>query len=319
MRKTFIKKLCELAAKDQDIYLLAGDLGFSVVEPFKNAFPDRFFNVGIAEQNMIGVAAGLAMMGKKVFVYSITPFVTMRCFEQIRVDLCYQNLPVRLVGVGAGLMYGTSATTHHAIEDIAIMRSLPNMTIISPANDYEVENLLEQSNALPGPVYFRLSKNSSDFAYDEHTAVELGKTVEVIKNDEYVICTTGEMFGLGFDVCKRLKHVGIDVGLASVHTIKPFDYDFLLSKKKNLKAIFTIEEHSCIGGLGEIISSFICKSFERNIVFKSFALKDAYFHSVGSRDYLLAQSGLQADVIFNEIIKKLRFFSVMKKELHASI
>ena len=159
MRKAFIKKLIELARKDSDIYLLTGDLGFSVLESFQREFPERFINIGISEQAMIGVAAGLAMMGKKVFVYSILPFVTMRCFEQVRVDLCYQNLPVRLVGVGAGLNYGTAGATHHAIEDISVMRSLPNLSVLSPGSCKEVEALLDQANELKGPAYFRLSKS----------------------------------------------------------------------------------------------------------------------------------------------------------------
>ena len=305
MRKTFIKKLIEIAYKDPDIYLMTGDLGFSVLESFREEFPDRFINAGIAEQNMIGVAAGLAMTGKKVFVYSIVPFITMRCFEQIRIDLCYQNLPVRLVGVGGGVMYGCAATTHHALEDIAIIRSLPNMTIISPANNYETENLLEQANDLPGPVYFRLTKGNENILYDKKNNIKLGKMIEILPNDEHIIFITGDILSLGFDVCEKLKKIGINVGLVSVPTIKPLDINFLLSKKNKLRSFFVIEEHNVIGGLGEALSSFICQNFDRNIYCKLFGISDFYFHEVGSRDYLRKKVGLSVDNIYENVLKTL--------------
>jgi len=139
MRKAFINTLIKEAEKDKRIFLLTGDLGFSVLEEFQKKFPDRFFDMGVAEQNMIGVAAGLALSGKIVFAYSIVPFVTMRCFEQIRNDLCYQNLNVRLIGIGGGVAYGTAGATHYALEDVSIMRSLVNMTVISPGDPKETE------------------------------------------------------------------------------------------------------------------------------------------------------------------------------------
>jgi len=305
MRKTFIQTLVKLVEIDPNIYLIVGDLGFSVIEPFKEKFPDRFINAGIAEQNMVGVAAGLAMAGKKVFVYSIVPFVTMRCFEQIRVDLCYQNLPVRLVGVGGGLDYGPSATTHHAIEDIAIMRALPNMTVIAPGCNIEVDKLLTKANDLNGPVYFRLSNNENFDDYPLNTDIKLGKAIEVISSDKFLIFTTGNSLKLGFDVCKKLRDQGIDIGLISMPTIKPLDNDFILSKKDTLKAIFSIEEHNVIGGLGEAISSLVCQNFERKILFKSFGIPDIYFHEIGSRDYLKEKVGLGVENISAKIFKEV--------------
>jgi transketolase len=193
MRKVFIQKLVELAQVDPDIYFIAGDLGYSVIEPFKEKFPERFINAGIAEQNMIGVAAGLALTGKKVFVYSIIPFVTMRCFEQIRVDLCYQNLPVRMVGVGAGFAYGAMGSTHYATEDVAVMRALPNMTVVVPGSNFELLGLVEQVNALSGPVYIRLSKNEEKILYPEKTVINIGYPIELISSNKNLILASGDI------------------------------------------------------------------------------------------------------------------------------
>ncbi len=158
MRTTFVKSLIERARTDDRIFLMAADLGFSVLEPFLTEFPDRYLNVGIAEQNAVGVAAGLALSGKIVYIYSIIPFVTMRCFEQVRLDLAYMNTNVRLVGVGAGYAYGPAGSTHHAIEDLAIMRALPNMSVVAPGDPLELKGLLEESFTHQGPMYFRLAK-----------------------------------------------------------------------------------------------------------------------------------------------------------------
>ena len=307
MRKLFIQKLVEFASSDPDIYLIAGDLGFSVIEPFKEKFPDRFINAGISEQNMIGVAAGLALAGKKVFVYSIIPFVTMRCFEQIRVDLCYQNLQVWLVGVGAGVSYGAMGSTHHAIEDIAVMRALPNMTVVVPGSNFELENLMGQINDLRGPAYLRLSKNEEKILYpsisNSKSSIKLGQAVELIPSDKNLILASGDILSVALDVCKKLRDLGIDIGLFSVPTIKPLDFDFINSRCNSLESIFTVEDHSIIGGLGELVAMHLCQNIEKKILFKSFALPDEYFHEAGSRDYLRNKSGLSESNIFSEILK----------------
>jgi transketolase len=305
MRIRTIESLIDLAQHDENIYLLIGDLGFSVVEEFQKKFPKRFINVGIAEQNMIGVAAGLAMMGKKVFVYSIIPFLMMRCLEQIRVDLCYQNLPVRLIGVGAGFSYGKLGVTHYATEDIAVMNALPNMTVLSPASRFEVAELMKQANDLFGPVYFRLSKSEEFTRYPKNAKVLLGRFIEVIPSDENIIFTTGDMLHFGFEICKRLRSSGISMGLVSVHTVKPLDHEFLLSKQHTLKGIFTVEEHFLIGGLGQTITSFVAQHFKKKVLCKTFGLKDAYSKIIGSRAYMQKKVGLTIEHMSNEIIHAL--------------
>ncbi len=345
MRKLFIQKLVELASIDPNIYLIAGDLGFSVIEPFKEKFPDRFINAGISEQNMIGVAAGLALASKKVFVYSIIPFVTMRCFEQIRVDLCYQNLPVCLVGVGAGFAYGAMGSTHHAIEDVAIMRALPNMTVVVPGSNSELSNLLEQINDLRSPVYIRLSKNEEKILYPSRTArpavpaeattsegwecalsaciegspigrpeevifdaeIKLGQAIELIPSNKNLILASGDILSVALDVCKKLRDLGIDIGLFSIPTIKPLNFDFINSRCNSLESIFTIEDHSIIGGLGEVVAMHLCQNIEKKILLKTFALPDRYCHEIGSRDYLRDKVGLSESNIFSEIFKIVKF------------
>lgn len=309
MRKLFIQKLVEFARRDSNIYLIAGDLGFSVIEPFKEEFPDRFINAGISEQNMIGVAAGLALAGKKVFVYSIIPFVTMRCFEQIRVDICYQNLPVYLVGVGAGFAYGAMGATHHAIEDVAVMRALPNMTVVVPGSNFELSSLLEQINKLSGTAYIRLSKNEEKILSAYPTtcnSIKLGQAIELIQSNKNLILASGDILNVAIDVCQKLRDLGIDIGLLSVPTIKPLDFDFINSRSNSLESIFTIEDHSIIGGLGETVAMHLCPNLDKKITFKAFALPDRYCHEIGSRDYLRNKAGLSENNIFNEILKGLK-------------
>ena len=175
MRTAFINKITEMAQEDKSIYLLTGDLGFSVLEDFSKRFPDRFYNVGVAEQTLAGVAAGLALSGKTVFIYSIATFATMRGFEQIRNDIAYHNLKVRIVGVGSGFSYSAYGVTHHSLSDMAIMRCLPNMTIIAPGDPWEVEKAMEESKKINGPIYFRLGKKGEPKLHSENANFKIGK------------------------------------------------------------------------------------------------------------------------------------------------
>jgi len=304
MRTTFIQYLEQEAARDPNLYFIVGDVGFSVIEKFKEKYGNRYINAGIAEQNMIGVAAGLAMAGKNVYVYSIIPFVTMRCFEQIRNDLCYQQLPVKLIGVGGGFSYGPMGVTHHALEDVAVMRCLPGMTVVAPGSTFETEALLPHINTLDGPSYLRLSNNEELALYNDNTQVTIGKAVSLVPHDTNIIVACGNALDLGIKVQKHLSEMGIDIGLVSMPTIKPLDEDFFLSK--NLNAVFTLEEHSVIGGLGEAISRFLCENFDHKIIFHAFGVNDFYYHIKGSRSYLNEKAGLNIDAIVDMIQQKIR-------------
>lgn len=304
MRKVFIDTLVELAKKDKRIFLLTGDLGFSVLEKFRDKFPDRFFNMGVAEQNMIGVAAGLAMEGKIVFVYSIIPFVTMRCFEQIRNDLCLQNLNVRIVGVGAGVAYGPAGATHHAIEDIGIMRSLPNMTIVVPGDPKETEMTIRASVEYRGTMYIRLGKDNETIIHSNFN-FKIGKGIVLKEGKDVTIIASGSTLLLAKEVSEELKEKNISVSLISMPTIKPLDSELILKSAEKTKAIFTVEEHSLIGGLGSAVSEVLAES-KYKVLFKRFALADEYSKIVGCQKFLLQKSGLTTKKIVRSILTFIR-------------
>lgn len=304
MRTAFINKLTEMARKDEDIYLITADLGFSVFEKFQEEFPNRFINVGIAEANMIGVAAGLAISGKKVYVYSIIPFVTMRCFEQIRIDLCYQNLNVNLVGVGGGLSYGSAGATHHAIEDIAIMRTLPNMRVICPGDPFETENAVEQVVNMEGPAFIRLNKNNEARLYDENNTIfKIGKGIKVLQGNNISIITTGNMLEQCISIAQKLKKVGYGINLISMHTIKPIDKEIIKECIDSTKYIFTVEEHNIIGGLGSAVSEVIVLNMYKQITFKAFGIPDTYANCAGNRDYFRKIYNIDEETIYKTILE----------------
>lgn len=303
MRAEFFKKLLELAHLDPNLYLIVGDVGFSVIEEFKQRFPMRYINAGVAEQGMIGLAAGLAMAGKNVYVYSIIPFVTMRCFEQIRDDLCYQELPVKLVGVGGGFSYGPMGVTHHALEDVGILRMLPGMTVVAPGSKYETEHLVPQMHALQGPSYLRLSNNEELVSYPDQEKIILGKACQLIAHEQFCIVASGNALDLAWQVCQYLATQGIQIGLVSLPTIKPLDHEFFLSK--SFTAIFSIEEHFLAGGLGQALAHMICQQIDSKVIFHAFGVDDFYFHEAGSRKYLNQKAGLSVEHIASTISKKL--------------
>lgn len=285
MRNTFVQCLIRRARKDDRIFLITPDMGYSVLEPFREAFPDRFLNVGIAEQNAVGVAAGLALSEKVVYVYSIIPFVTMRCFEQVRVDVAYMKTNVRLVGVGAGLSYGPAGATHHAIEDIAIMRALPNMTVCCPGDPVEARELIEKSFDYEGPIYFRLGKSGEPAIHAEGTKIEIGKAVFVTHGDDAVVITTSNMLECGKYIVDEWAKQKIDATLLSIPTIKPLDTEALNSVITKGVPVFTLEEHNIIGGLGSAVAEVIAES-GRAVRFRRIAIPDAYASQVGSQAYL---------------------------------
>ncbi len=298
MRNTFVKCLIEQARIDDRIFVLTPDLGFSVLEPFAEEFPDRFLNVGIAEQNAIGVAAGLALSGKLPYVYSIIPFVTMRCFEQVRVDVAYMNTNVRLVGVGAGLSYGPAGATHHAIEDIAIMRALPNMTVCCPGDPIEVREIVNKSFEYSGPIYIRLGKNGEPAIHPESTQIDIGRAIQVTEGNDLALITTSNMLEQGKKWVDEWYKEGKYVALISMPTIKPLDRETVLRLIEKAIPIITLEEHNIIGGLGTAVAEIIAES-GKNIYFKRMALPDSYSHYVGSQQFLRKQFNLhKPDIIW---------------------
>jgi len=285
MRNTLINCLITQARVDDRIFVITPDLGFSLLEPFAAEFADRFLNVGIAEQNAIGVAAGLALSGKLVYVYSIIPFVTMRCFEQVRVDVAYMNTNVRLVGVGAGLSYGPAGATHHAIEDIAIMRALPNMTICCPGDPVEVRELVNRSFDHSGPMYLRLGKSGEPTIHPPGIHIDIGQAIQVTVGHDLALITTSNMLELGKKWVDEWSAQGKFVRLISMPTIKPLDTTIILQLLEIGIPIMTLEEHNIIGGLGSAVAEVIAES-GKSVSFRRIGIPDVYSHYVGSQQFL---------------------------------
>jgi transketolase len=291
MRTAFINTLIERARTDESIFLLTPDMGFSVFEKFIELFPNRYLNVGIAEQNAIGVATGLALSGYEVYVYSIAPFVTMRCFEQVRVDVAYMNTNVKLVGVGGGYSYGPAGATHHAIEDIAIMRSLPNMTVCCPGDPLEAKQLVEQSFSHVGPMYLRLGKNGEPRIHASDDRIEFGKASVLRSGKDFALITTGNMLEQGKAWIDSWVAEGYDPEFISMHTVKPIDEAMIRELAQRNIVIITLEEHTIIGGLGSAVSEIIAATNTRSKVVRV-GIPDVFSHYVGSQSCLRGRYGL---------------------------
>jgi len=304
MRQAFINTLIELAETDKDIWLLTADMGFGLVEPFAEKFPKRYINVGVAEQNMIGVATGLALEGKKVFCYSIGNFPTMRCLEQIRNDVCYHNLPVCIVSGGAGLWYGALGMTHHAVEDIAVMRCLPNMAVLSP---YSAPNIVESIKGIyesGTPSYLRLSRTSNDTLLNQERGVIRGSS----KGRVIILATGGRIVENALESSRRLTKLKIVADVVAITTIKPFEYQALSALAKEapaLDAIITIEEHSKIGGLGSAVAEVLA-GLRQHAPLVRLGTDDCYPTTAMSYEELLKANHLDVDGIVQEVLDAIR-------------
>ena len=291
MRTAFIQALIQQARENPRIFLVVGDLGYSVVEPFAQQFPDRFLNAGVAEQNMTGIAAGLAAEGYHVFTYSIANFPTLRCLEQIRNDVCYHNLPVTVVAVGSGLAYGNLGYSHHGVQDIAAMRCMPNITIASPADPAETRGCLSQLLQFPGPSYLRLGKAGEP---DLHSCPLTGfAPIEVVQGEHALaIVATGSILGVALRAAETLAARGMRPSVFSVPFIAPASQTSFATVWKH-RNILTIEEHVRAGGLGSLLRELA----PDDIRFRSLYVSDAASRLVGSQDYLREKNGLTSHQI----------------------
>lgn len=259
MRTAFIETLNELASQDERIWLLCGDLGFSVLEPFAKSFPNRYVNVGVAEQNMTGVAAGLALSGKIVFTYSIANFPVIRCLEQIRNDVCAHNLNVKIVSVGGGFAYGSAGYTHHGTEDLAIMRVLPNMTVLAPGDPVETKLLTIAATERPGPCYLRLGKAGEPIIHTSQPDIAIGKAIVLREGDAGTLISTGATLGMAMNASSELSALGISVSVLSMPSLSPLDKEAILRAAKNTGRIVTVENHG-LGGLGSAVAEVLAAS-----------------------------------------------------------
>lgn len=305
MRNAFIETLEKEAFKNKDIVLLTGDLGFTVFEKFSKKFPDRFINMGVAEANMVGVATGLALSGKIPFVYSIAPFVTLRPFEQIRNDVCMHRANVKIIGVGGGLSYSHAGPTHHVNEDIAVMRILPNMTVVCPADPIETELAVKAAIKYHGPVYIRLGKKGEPKIYNKKPSFSLGKGIIVEKGHDIALICSGPIIHNVIQASDILTKHKLNPTVVSMHTITPLDVRLIAKILMTHKVIFTIEEHSIIGGLGGAVAEFLSECYSKNYIFKRLGIPKEFCNIIGDHNYLRDYYSLTPAKIAQTILKSI--------------
>ena len=304
MRYAFVKELIRQAEKNENIMLLTADLGYTVIEEFRDKFPDRFINVGVAESNMIGIATGLALSGKIVFVYSIASFAILVPFENIRNDVALQNAHVVIVGSGAGLSYSDAGPSHHSIEDIAILNTIPNMNIIAPADPTETQWATKFAVELKKPLYLRLGKRGEPVIYEKQPILKFGKGSILQTGDDFAIISTGNMVYNSLLAASSLKKKGLNGTVVSMHTLKPIDERLVKQLCSEFKNIFTVEEHYQIGGLGSIVSDIITK-MGLSCKLVKIALPNIFIKEVGSQEFLRNKYKLSPKEIEKTILKTL--------------
>ena len=287
-----------------NIVFLTADLGFNALEGIRDKFPGRFINVGIAEQHLIGMAAGLALEGKKVIAYSIASFSSMRPYEQIRTDVCYHNLDVKIIGAGGGVNYASHGITHHTLEDLAIMSVLPNMKILSPAYSWEATEATKALMQDSGPAYMRLGVSPGVDYSKPNFAFSLGKGYIVREGSDVVLFSTGNILDIVIAAAEKLEAAsGMSVRVVSLPSVKPLDETLILESAKDAKAVFTIEEHSTIGGLGSLIAGLLWKRKVPSKIFHSFGFPDVYQKAVGGRPHLLKLVGIEAEALTKKMLE----------------
>lgn len=306
MRDTFVKTLIEEAKKDKNIELITGDLGFGVLKPYFEQLPNQFTNAGIAEQNMTGVAAGMALCGKTVFTYSIGNFPTLRCIEQIRNDCAYPHANVKIVCVGGGFVYGSLGMSHQATEDIAILRALPEVTVVCPGDLVEAAEATKAIAHTPGTVYLRLGRGGEKRVHNKIDNFQIGKAIKIREakadcNKKVALFSTGAILDEVTEAAGILEEEGIGVEEYSFHTVKPIDKDVILDCANRYDYIVTVEEHNVIGGFASAVSEVITDSDE-NVRLIKIGLNDEYCSKVGNQKYLRAQYGMTAQ----DIVKKVK-------------
>lgn len=313
MRRTCLDMVYELAKKDKRIFFIGSDLGFGTMSQFQAEMPDRFFMEGVSEANIIGMAAGLALEGKIPYVNTIATFLTRRCYEQITLDLCLHNLKVRLIGNGGGLVYAPLGATHETIEDLAILRALPNMTVVAPADADEMRRLMPLTVDWPGPIFIRLAKGNDPIVTTSDRPFEIGKAIPMREGADALLVTTGITLKLALDAAGNLSQQGIEASVLHVPTIKPLDAAAILSYVSEVPVVVTIEEHSVLGGLGGAVAEIVAEAnFNPAKRFKRIGIPDMFPDEYGSQASLMAHYGITSETIVS-VVKQLRGTRAVKK------
>lgn len=304
MRTAFLQKLIALMHEHEDVMILTADMGYSVFEDVQKQFPKRFINTGVTEQSSISIAAGLALSGYKVFFYAQAPFATMRCFEQIRLDVAYQHLNVKIIGAAAGFSSNQLGVSHFALEDVALMRLLPNMTIFTPGDPKEAAWATKSAYEINGPVYMRITKSGSPIVHKKFKGLRVGKGIKMNDGKDFSLFISGSLLPLGMEIIEYFEKTGKKGSLISMVTVKPIDKDLILKEAKRTKKIFTLEEHSIIGGLGSAVAEILSES-NINVQFLRLGTPDKFTGVTGSQTYLLQYNGLSKEEIIKTIKKHI--------------
>lgn len=305
MRNAFVRAITELATRDERVMLLTADLGFKVFEDFAARFPGRFLNMGVAEANMASAAAGMALAGLRPYCYSIVPFATLRCYEQIRDDLCYNQAPVTLVGVGGGYSYGHNGPTHHALEDIGVLRLLPNLTVECPGDPVEVELAVRHSLAREGPMYLRLGRAGDPLVHRQPPAFAIGRAIRLREGSDAALISTGGVLAMAMEAAEQLQARGVACTVLSMHTVKPLDDAALQSVVDQQLPLITLEEHYRAGGLGSAVAEWLAARGVRaplSIV----GVEQGFAHASGDQAFLRAQQGLTATQVAERVHQLMR-------------
>jgi len=301
MRNAFADEAAKLANDDSRIVILSGDIGNRLFDTFKEKHSGKFFNCGIAEANMMGVASGMALSGLRPIVYTIAPFTTTRCYEQIRIDACYHNIPVIIVGTGSGLSYAELGPTHHSLEDFAIFRVLPNITILAPADEVELRQCMREALELDGPVYIRIGKKGEEIIPKKDNFFKIGCSITVRNGTDVCLIGTGTLMPTVLKAADLLSSKGISVRVESFHTIKPLDTESLRDIFSTYSLVAVVEEHSRIGGLYGAVCEWVAQQDSMQSRLMSFGVDDEFMHEVGTQEYARAKYGLTPKNIAKQV------------------
>ncbi len=303
MRDAFIKSLSEIAKTDPRILLITGDLGFCVLDEFAKNYPNQFLNAGVAEQNMTGLATGLALEGRIVFTYSIANFPVMRCLEQIRNDICYHNANVKIISVGGGFSYGALGVSHHATEDISIMRAMPNMTTVVPGDLWEASESAKALINTEGACYLRLDKSHAPRTQEKENKFELGKSRCLVEGKDLTLISSGGILGVTLEAAKQLKKKGINCRVVSMHTLNPLDEEAIISAAEETGGIITVEEQTVQGGLGGAVAETCLEKGSPPKLFYRIGIRSGLTSIAGTQDYLRRIHDMDENAIVSNAVR----------------
>ena len=305
MRNAFADEITKLGAADSRVVLLSGDIGNKLFDKFKEKAPGRFFNCGVAEANMMSVAAGMALCGLRPVIYTITPFTTTRCFEQIRVGVCYHKAPVVIVGTGSGMSYAELGPTHHSCEDMAILRALPEMIVIAPGDSLELRAALRAALRHDGPVYMRIGKKGEPNVHATEPPFRIGKAMTIRPGKDVCLVSTGVLLPVVVQAAQLLEAAGISARVESFPTVKPLDIATLSEIFEKHQVVAVAEEHSRIGGLGGAVAEWLAAQDGLRAKLLSFGTDDAFMHEIGTTQYARNKFGLTAENIAGQVRARL--------------